>query len=161
MDKAGLPQQRTLVLRDLEDRLAVFVNATSPKWPSLSERQISVLVWLPMLNVQYHLACRTSPVPEHIVHASWLLRPDPPKRMDWLYTPSAPQSSSVESREHLLSALAALTLPEPLIAPPTARGLYLHPLTIERLDLSQSNGVHDRRSYHRDADGWVETTLIP
>ncbi|MCB1685884.1 MAG: hypothetical protein R3E82_00235 [Pseudomonadales bacterium] len=161
VDESGLPQQRTLVLRDLEARLAVFVNSTSPKWPSLRQGPVSVLVWLPSLNVQYRLACRTDPVPEHLVHASWQLRPDSPKRLDWFYTHHAPQSSTVGSREELLSALASLALPEPLTAPPTAQGLYLHPLTVERLDLTQDNGVHDRRSYRRDEDIWIETTLTP
>lgn len=161
VDEAGLPQQRTLVLRDLETRLAVFVNSTSPKWSSLSEGPVSVLVWLPTLNVQYRLACRTDPVPEHLVHASWQLRPDPPKRMDWFYTHHSPQSSTVASREELLGALATLALPEPLTAPHTARGLYLDALTVERLDLTQDNGVHDRRSYRRDGDGWIERTLTP
>lgn len=161
VDEEGLPQLRTLVLRDVEGHLAVFVNATSPKWPSLSRGPVSALVWLPSLNVQYRLACRTDPVPDHLVHASWLLRPDPPKRMDWFYTHHTPQSSTVGSREELLSTLATLALPEPLTAPHTARGLYLHPHAIERLDLNQADGVHDRRSYRRDADIWIETTLAP
>lgn len=161
IDEAGLPQLRTLVLRDLERRLALFVNETSPKWPALINAPLSVLVWLPSLNLQYRMVCSTTPVPEELVHDSWLQRPEPPKRMDWFYTRSRPQGAPMDSREHLLRELAELELPDPLTAPHTARGLYLDPSTIERLDLNQTNGVHDRRRYVREADIWVETVLTP
>ena len=161
VDGDGLPQARTLVLRDLEDRLAIFINATSPKFEFVWQRPVSVLVWLPTLNVQYRLACATEPVADDVVAASWLLRPAPPQRMDWLYTRSHPQSTPVASREHLLDTLRGLELPEPLAAPATARGLYLNPTLVERLDLSQENGVHDRREYRLDDSGWQEQVLIP
>jgi pyridoxine/pyridoxamine 5'-phosphate oxidase len=161
VDETGAPQLRTLVLREFEARLALFVNATSPKWPSLREAPLGVLVWLPTLNLQYRLSCSTSPVPDAIVHESWHLRPEPPKRLDWFYTRVRPQGSPVESRDHLLALLAGLELPDPLTAPHTARGLFLHPHVIERLDLGQDNGVHDRRRYRLIDNRWEESVLIP
>lgn len=161
VDADGLPQARTLVLRDLDGRLAVFVNATSPKYPHLRDGPVSVVIWLPTVNVQYRLACTTEPVPAATVAESWLLRPEPPKRMDWLYLRAQAQSTPVESREALLGMLSALDMPEPLTAPHTAMGLFLAPTQVERLDLGQENGVHDRRRYTPGNPGWHETVLVP
>lgn len=161
VDEDGLPQARTLVLRDLEARLAIFVNATSPKFQALRVRQVGLVVWLPSLNVQYRLAAGTEEVPAELVAASWALRPEPPKRMDWLYTRGQAQSTPVASREALLDMLTTLKTPDPLTAPETARGLYLMPTLIERLDLGQENGIHDRRRYTLGNPGWYEEILIP
>ena len=51
IDAAGLPQARTLVLREVEGQLSVFINATSPKWTSLCTSVLSVVIWLPTVNV--------------------------------------------------------------------------------------------------------------
>ena len=155
----GWPEARTVVLRDLDDRLAVFVNATSPKFAHLE--QVSLVVWLPTLNVQYRLRCRTEPVPGALVAESWQLRPEPPKHMDWLYTLRHLQSSPIESRAMLLETIDSLDLPEPLTAPETARGLYLLPELVDRLDLGMENGIHDRRRYRLGNPTWSEEVLVP
>ena len=184
----GEPEIRTLVLRDLEDtanptegtRLAVFINDSSPKWPAMA--QVSALAYFPVLKVQYRLACATAPVPEALVHGRWQDRPEAPKAMDWYYA-KRPQSSPVASRSQLIEEVGNLNLPEPLVAPPSARGLYLLPFAIERLDLNQPDGIHDRRRWQRPTpssprvgeppiakaqsaasvldSGWTEATLVP
>lgn len=162
VDPAGLPQARTLVLRELDARLAVFGNNTSPKWPELTNGpSVAILVFLPSANVQYRMQCNTHPVPAKTVHQNWQLRPEPPKRMDWFYTSNTPQSAPVASRDLLLAELGKLVLPDPLVAPDTARGLFVDPVVIERLDLNQPNGIHDRRRYERQGDTWEETVLVP
>ena len=158
VDREGAPQVRTLVLRDVEERLAVFVNESSPKWKELTRPM--VLIFLATLKVQYRMRCGTEPVPEQIVRDSWQLRPEAPKRMDWFYRQRA-QSSEIASRELLLDELDTLTPPEPLIAPESAKGLFLVPEEIERLDLNQPNGVHDRRRWVYTDGEWVETVLVP
>ena len=60
VDSHGYPQARTLVLRDVKERLAIFANETSPKWREITlNARISVVVWLPALNLQYRLRCGT------------------------------------------------------------------------------------------------------
>ena len=81
--------------------------------------------------------------------------------MDWFYTLNRPQSAPIESRDALLAQCAALDLPDPMIAPETALGLYVNPEIIERLDLNQPEGIHDRRRYQRCDDSWVQTVLVP
>ena len=65
------------------------------------------------------------------------------------------------SRTALLEELAAVALPEPLVAPESARGLYLLSDRIERLDLGQDNGVHDRRLFLRESGRWSQAVLTP
>ncbi len=184
----GAPEVRTLVLRDLEDpadpadgtRLAVFINDSSPKWPAMA--RVSALAYFPVLKIQYRLSCATAPVPEALVHGRWQDRPEAPKRMDWYYA-KHPQSSPVASRSQLIQEVGEISLPEPLVAPPSARGLYLTAFVIERLDLNQPNGIHDRRRWTRPTPsppgvsqppaatarsagnvpdgGWTEAVLVP
>ncbi|MCZ6855868.1 MAG: pyridoxamine 5'-phosphate oxidase family protein [Gammaproteobacteria bacterium] len=166
VDADGEPQARTLVLRELDTtsgtRLAIFCNETSPKWREMSNSsRIALSVFLPSSNLQYRLQCTTVPMPVETVHESWQLRPDAPKRLDWFYTLTMPQSAPIESRDLLLMKCAGLELPDPLIAPETARGLYVIPEVIERLDLNQPDGIHDRRLYQRRGEGWIEKFLVP
>ncbi|MFW6094163.1 MAG: pyridoxamine 5'-phosphate oxidase family protein [Pseudomonadota bacterium] len=162
VDTGGHPQARTLALRDLQGRLAVFLNETSPKWRQLqASASAAVVVWLPSLEVQYRLQCDTRPVVRTDVHESWKLRPDTPKRLDWFYTRVQPQSSPLSGRELLERHLSTLALREPLVAPRTAAGVYLEPFRIERLDLTMPDGLHDRRSFERHSRGWHETVLVP
>jgi pyridoxamine 5'-phosphate oxidase len=163
VDSDGLPQARTLVLRDIADGsiegLAIYINASSPKWQQ-SQGRVAIQTWWPATQIQYRMqvSCKSLPA-EHIAE-SWQLRPDPPKRMDWLYQ-QYPQGSQVKDRQALLNLLENTALPEPLVAPEGAKGLLLQPDMIERLDLTQSNGVHDRVRYLREGDHWQQQTLVP
>ena len=155
---AGEPEARTLVLRDVEGRLGLFFNASSPKARQIARSAtVAVLVYLPSLSRQYRIRTTLEAIPAHIVGANWKLRPDVPKKMDWLYG-YRPQSSVIASREALLNALGS-TVPEH--APESAIGYYLAPLAVERLDLAQDNGVHDRRRYVRRGAYWHEEVLVP
>jgi pyridoxine/pyridoxamine 5'-phosphate oxidase len=163
IDEQGFAQARTLVLRELDAQLAVFVNTTSPKWQALCAGPVSLVVWLPSIQVQYRLNCETAEIPQHQVHDSWHLRPDAPKKMDWFYSQVAAQSTPFGDRNKLLDALNDLDLPEPLSAPATAHGVFLTPTRMERLFLGEDNGIHDRQLYQLNEadDAWSCTTLIP
>jgi pyridoxine/pyridoxamine 5'-phosphate oxidase len=165
VDHLGRPQVRTLVLRDVEyegqTRLAIFVNANSPKWDELSNSpSISIQTYWPATSIQYRIQATTQPLDAAVIAASWQFRPNAPKKMDWLYQDST-QSAVVASREALLLQLEQIKLPEPLIAPDAAKGLVINALEVERLDLSQTNGVHDRQLYQQINGAWNEQTLIP
>lgn len=162
VDRNGHPRARTLVLRDVDGALAVFSNRTSPKWEQLEgAASVAVVVWLPLLSLQYRLQCNTRAVPTGIVHASWQLRPDVPKRLDWFYTRYQPQGSPIADRQALVEGLATVELPHPLVAPESAGGLFLEPFAVDRLDLAQPDGIHDRRHFERRSGAWLETILVP
>lgn len=150
-----------LVLREIDDRLGVFVNATSPKTAEFAtSATVAVMTYLPTLTVQYRLQCVLERMSAETVRAAWQMRPAVPKRMDWLYA-EHPQSSPVADRAALLDALDAAPLPEPLVAPESATGYFLDPVAVERLDLAGDGGVHDRRQYRYESQDWVETILVP
>ena len=152
------PEARTLVLRDVDDRLGLFFNGHSPKAREVGHSDaVAVLVYLPSLSLQYRLHTTLTAIPADIVHANWQYRPDVPKKMDWLYE-RHPQSSEIASRQMLIEELPIAT---PDRAPTSAIGYFLVPLAVERLDLGQANGVHDRRRYTRQGETWHEQILVP
>ena len=159
----GVPCVRTLVLRTLQEAtLGLFVNRTSPKWAALaSGSPFQAMTFLSTLNVQYRLTAIGRPLPSETVAESWVLRPTAPKRMDWFYGAVQPQSSEMDSRAALLDALGANVPPAPDAAPDTAAGVLVSVQVLERLDLTQANGVHDRRRYTRTSSGWHEKVLVP
>ena len=149
---------RTLVLRNVnhegQPRLALFINASSPKWTELANSEsVSVQVYWPSVELQYRMQVKAETLNPQMVAESWQLRPDAPKNMDWLYQQQA-QSTMVADRQALLSQLNQLKTPEPLVAPEGAIGLLLQIIEIERLDLTQSNGVHDRTQYTLNNNEW-------
>lgn len=153
------PRSRVLVLRDVNDQLALFFNSSSPKTEEFRQSEsLSILMYLHTLKIQYRLTASVTAIDPDIVAESWKLRPLVPRKLDWLYA-IHPQSSSIPSREALLTALDRI--PEPKRAPPTANGYLLVPSEIERLDLDQPNGVHDRRHFTRVDSNWREVVLIP
>ena len=150
---------RTLVLRDLEGKLALFFSATSPKWRQLEATEsVALLVYLPSLEVQYRLQANWQPIPAATVHKHWQLRPDIPKRLDWLYE-LHPQSTALE-RTKLTAALADDTRDEPpSTAPAGAMGIVIEPFEVERLQLSK--GIHERYLFTRLASSWTQQSLVP
>lgn len=165
VDEQGRPQARTLVLRNVDDengsRLALFINANSPKWAELTNGDSAcVQVYWPSVELQYRMQVQIETLDPRVVAASWQFRPDAPKKMDWLYQQQA-QSTVVADRAELLKQLEQLETPEPLVAPEAAKGLIIQVTEIERLDLTQSNGVHDRTLYTLHQGVWGKQTLVP
>ena len=157
----GEPHARMLVLRDVDERLALFFNANSAKAEELDQsKTVAIVVYLPSMAVQYRLTCDLRAIPPNIVADSWQLRPPIPKRLDWLYQ-RHPQGSAVESRERLVEMLAEMAETTPTTAPDSAIGYFLLPNAVERLHLAQPDGIHDRRRYRRDGGSWQEAVLVP
>ncbi|HCG71248.1 MAG TPA: hypothetical protein DE147_12335 [Gammaproteobacteria bacterium] len=159
VDSTGQPQARTLVLRDVPEGLAIYINASSPKWQQ-SQGRVVIQTWWPSVQIQYRMQATCQELPAEHIAESWQLRPDVPQRLDWLYQQQA-QGSVVSDREELLQRLQDAPAPQPLVAPEGARGLLLIPDEVERLDLNQDNGVHDRLRYELRGDTWQMHTLIP
>ncbi len=157
VDPQGDAQLRTLVLRDIDDRLALFFSGTSPKWRELSARErLTLMFYLPSVQVQYRLRANFSELPTALLRASWLLRPDLPKKLDWLYQ-EFPQSSTIE--RSLLEDMLAEHRPTPTAAPTTAKGIFIEPYEVERLQLS--TGVHRRERFTLIDGTWQAQHLTP
>lgn len=158
VNEDGDAEQRTLVLRDHESRLALFFSAHSPKWRELQGRPTcSVQLYLPSIQVQYRVRASWEVIDPQQVFASWVLRPDVPKKLDWLYE-QHPQSSAIDRSELLAQLDEDTNVPEH--APETAMGVFLNPVYLERLQLSR--GVHERESWtHSAQQQWVHQHLVP
>ena len=169
----GEPSARVLVVRELDlggktgavstpnPALGIFVNASAPKIDEFSRSStVSVVIYLPSVTVQYRLRCTLDLIDPAVVRTAWQMRPEVPKRMDWVYE-THPQSTEIASRRALLDAVWSNAIAQPLVAPETAVGYVLQPIEVERLDLNTVDAPHDRRRYSAREGDWVETVLVP
>lgn len=156
----GNPEIRTLVVRDIEGRLGVFVNGSSPKCQQLANSStVSIVMYFESMGIQYRIQTELSPIESMLVHEMWRNRPDVSKKLDYLYE-TLPQSSPMDSRVKLLKGLDEMSVPQD--APKTAKGFYFEPMyTVERLSLDQSDGLHVRTLFERHGSSWSEQQLIP
>lgn len=161
VNKENEPNLRTLVLRDVENRLAIFVNRTSQKVGEFANSStVAVLIYLPSISVQYRLNCELAAISSRIVKESWLLRPQTSKKLDVLYE-SYPQGAEIPSDEWLKDQLDRIGLPTE--ATPSVAGYFLQPKNVTRLELHDEPGsVHRAQRYSIDPDGfWTVTTQMP
>ena len=163
VDAEGLPHVRTIILRDLGERIGLFINATSPKWAHLDRLPaLEVVTFYPTLNVQYRLRGASAPIERDVMSENWENRPFGGRRLDWFYDSVQPQSTHVHSRERLVDGLQEEgQRMNGKGMPPSVNGIYLDPVQIERLDLTDPDRIHDRRRYERAEDGWICTLLVP
>ena len=171
----GQAAARMLVLRDIDDELALFYSDTSPKSAQLRNgARPELLIYLPSLNVQYRLAVRLRALPAALLNLHWQRRPEAAKRIDWFYNTVSAQSLPIASRAALQQAVAknahsgATSLSQP---PPAAGGYFLDVQAIERLHIQDTDPPHDRRRYirigstahagHPAQQEWQEQVLVP
>ena len=154
------PQSRTLVLREVEGSLAIFINKSSPKWNEL-KNGIALQTYWASTQVQYRMSVSTKPVDIKIINESWQLRPDIPKKMDWIYQDGIPQSTEVSSLDQIRVEIQKISSVGKLTATQNATGLILIPDKIERLSLDTLDGIHDRKLYLQTDEGWSESQLMP
>jgi pyridoxamine 5'-phosphate oxidase len=167
-DANGQAHVRTLVLREIVDnRFAVYLNRSSPKWRQLAENNgYELLLFYPTIPRQYRLSGTTQEIDASIVSSNWKMRPAASKYLDYFYREVQPQSSSIESRQVLLSEIDSLKSrypdPDGLSPSELAAGLDLVISSIDRLDISSDpNRIHDRFSYSLKQGDWVEQVLVP
>ena len=160
VDSNGLPQSRTLVLRDVDDSLALFINKTSPKWKEFQNGIVIQTYWA-SIQIQYRIRASTRAIKQDIINESWQLRPDIPKKMDWIYHLKFPQSTKIGSIKDLRNELEKIENTHNLEAAPEAAGLLLLPDQIERLDLNTPDGIHDRKLFKKINSRWSAEQLIP
>jgi len=163
-DGDGHASARTLVLREVTvNGLVVFMNQSSPKWRVLSSGgHYEVLLWYPSIQRQYRVQGTAKELVDEGVRESWQLRPDPGKRLDFLYR-DHPQSSPIKDRKQLLqSVIAKQQFIDGGHPPPKGvTAFHLTATMIERLDLSQELEVHDRRRFTLRGDTWISQVLVP
>ena len=154
------PRSRTLVLRSMGEDLAIFINKSSPKWSEL-KGGIALQTYWASTQVQYRMNVSSIEIDKNTVGESWQLRPDIPKKMDWIYQNSFQQSSEVKDLDQLRAEIDKIKNVDDLTATDQATGLILKPEVIERLNLSTDYVIHHRRLYLKDRQHWIEKQLVP
>lgn len=171
-DTDGKASIRTLVMRDITRRsFFIFISKSSPKWQALfggvggvGGGSWQLLLWYPSQQKQYRISGSQQIMDEEVVRNNWEKRPHGSKMMDLIYEYLAPQSSIIESRDELTGYVREMETKyqtDNLKAPLQVAGAELIANTIERLDLSREDRIHDRRLFTWTQDQWHESTLIP
>ncbi|MCY4093934.1 MAG: pyridoxamine 5'-phosphate oxidase family protein [Gammaproteobacteria bacterium] len=160
VDRNGHAALRTLVLREIDDRLALFYNRTSTKHVELMDQRHhgSLLIYLPSVGVQYRFESRFEDIPREVIEEHWQLKPDVAKRMDSIYE-RHPQSTIIDDFA-AFETLFAATVP-PRKSPRNGCGVYVVVEVAERLELRTDPQMHDRRIYKREGNDWRVHQLVP
>lgn len=165
-DKQGQASVRTLVLRDISDnRFALFINKTSPKWQLLQAgASYELLLWYPSLQRQYRVGGSMAEIDPALVKNNWMRRPQGSKLLDHVYHSMSAQSSEIDSREILVTEIARLRQSykiDDMPAPEGVGGVELIATRIEMLDLNSDDRLHDRQVFKLHEDNWQATVLVP
>lgn len=164
LDELGRPRVRTLVLRDLGEQLALFVNATSAKWPQLQRDQSHELaLWLPSQQCQWRLLAQLRPLPASVIAEHWPHRPRSSQVLDHLYEHRWGQSAPLPSSQAFAEQHAALDaqLSSTLTPPPSVRALALELTELERLQLTPAPALHERLHFRLRDGAWEQSPLTP
>ncbi len=167
VDADGVARVRTLVLREVGEALAVFTDASSPKWRELERSgRCEVATWFPSVRRQYRLQARPRPLARDVLEAHWRNRPEGGRVLDFLHARVLRQSEPVPGRRWLRERFDAER--EALAdgawerrMPANVHAFVLDVERIERLTLDDELGLHDRRRWHPGPRGWEEQTLMP
>ena len=160
VDRNGRSALRTLVLREIDEQLALFYSRSSAKHVELTNNGLrgSILVFLPSIGVQYRIESRFKDIPRSVIEEHWQLKPDAAKRMDSIYA-RHPQSTVIDDVEAFKTLFAA-TVP-PRKSPANGCGVFLLPQLVERLELRADPHMHDRKLFTRRDEGWQVQHLVP
>jgi pyridoxamine 5'-phosphate oxidase len=160
-DGEGRPSARYVLLKEFDDDGFVFyTHADSPKGRQLAENPRAALVfyWHP-LHRQVRIEGGVEMLDEEKAETYFRSRP----RGSQVSARVAPQSSRLESREHLQRRALEIEREfggAPVPRPGNWHGYRVRPDVIEFWQ-GQENRLHDRLVYRREQGGWDITRLAP
>ena len=156
------PTGRTLVLRNIEGQLGVFINKSSPKW-NQKEAGISLQTYWPSVEIQYRIKASCVVLDPKLIKQSWKQRPETPKKLDWFYETVTRQSANLDPKEaiNLATKLKELTLLDQSTAPDSAAGLLLKPFEFEKLELRSGDLPHNREKFVLVEGNWQHYSMVP
>ena len=160
VDRKGHAALRKLVLREIDNRLALFYNRTSTKHVELTKsgQKGSLLIFLPSIGVQYRIESRFEEIPKVVIEEHWQLKPDAGKRMDSIYE-RHPQSTVIDDFDAFETLFTATVAPRK--SPPNGYGAFIVAEVVERLELRANPLMHDRKLYRREGNDWRVHQLVP
>ena len=165
----GTPAVRTLVLREVGSALALFVNATSPKWREMRHHaRVQIVCWLPSLQRQWRIDAETRVLPHEVVARHWHRRPRVSQVLDHYYSTHRAQSTPLgddDADARLEADMNALdgALPEHPDVPTQSLAIALDVNAVDCTQLHPAPRLHQRQRWSRDrADApWLKTRITP
>ena len=165
----GTPAVRTLVLREVDGALALFVNATSPKWREMRHHaRVQIVCWLPSLQRQWRIDAETRVLPHEVVARHWHRRPRVSQVLDHYYSTHRAQSTPLgddDADARLEADMNALdgALPEHPDVPTQSLAIALDVNAVDCTQLHPAPRLHQRQRWSRDrADApWSKTRITP
>lgn len=160
-DAGGRPSVRTVLLKALDERGAVFyTNLMSRKARELAAnpRAALCLYWDP-LRIQVLIEGRAEPVSDAEADAYWATRPRTSQLGAW----ASEQSQPLSSRAVLVARFAGFSAQyagRPIPRPPHWSGLRVVPDRIE-IWRARPFRLHERILYQRRGRRWVKSLLYP
>ena len=156
------PTGRTLVLRNIDGQLGVFINKSSPKW-NQKDQGISLQTYWPSIKIQYRIKASRVALDPKLIKQSWKQRPETPKKLDWFYETVKPQSANLDSKEaiNFATKLKGLILSDQSAAPDSATGLLLEPFEFEKLELRSGDLPHNREKFVLIEGIWRHYPMVP
>ena len=156
------PTGRTLVLRNIDGQLGVFINKSSPKW-NQKDRGVSLQTYWPSVEIQYRIKASCAALDPEMIRQSWKQRPETPKKLDWFYERQKPQSASLEPAEatSFTTKLKEIALLDGSTAPDSAAGLLLVPFEFEKLELRLGDVPHNREKFILIEGHWQNYSMVP
>ena len=156
------PTGRTLVLRNIDGQLGVFINKSSPKW-NQKDQGISLQTYWPSVEIQYRIKASCVALNPNLIRHSWKQRPETPQKLDWFYERQKPQSASLEPAEatSFTTKLKEIALLDGSTAPDSAAGLLLEPFEFERLELRLGDVPHIREKFILIEGNWQHYSMVP
>jgi len=160
-DDSGRPSARYVLLKEFDsDGFVFYTHADSPKGRQLAENLRAALVfyWHPM-HRQVRIEGNVEMLEAEKAEAYFQSRP----RGSQVSARVAPQSSRLESREHLQRRAVEIEREfdgAPVPRPGNWHGYRVRPELIEFWQ-GQENRLHDRLVYQHGDGGWTITRLAP
>jgi len=152
---------RMVLLKDVDERgLVFYTNLQSLKANQMTDNpRASACFWWPQLKRQVRFEGRVELVSDQEADEYFASRPRGSQIGAW----ASPQSRELTSRQQLLDAVIAMTdkfKDQPVPRPSYWSGYRLVPERIEFWK-EQSNRLHEREVYTRQAGDWKFTLLAP
>ena len=161
VSEAGVPSQRTVLLKDIDERgLVFFTHYTSPKGQDLAANLNAALLfyWAP-LERQVRVTGQVERVPAAESDAYFASRPRDSQIAAW----AAKQSSELPDRAALETRYDELTKKyegQDVPRPPDWGGYRVVPSRIEFWQ-GRPKRLHDRVLYVKNDKGWTRVRLAP
>lgn len=157
----GVPSTRVVVLRGIDsETLIILTSRLHQKWKDLNANRIcEALVWWSSINVQYRCACSWRELSDAYRRELWGNISEKSRRLDVAYDHGFIPGQELKDRAALIEMIETIQLPD--TPPAHVVGISLETHTVERLEVSPEDRLHQRTKFIKQNGVWARLDLIP